>query len=134
MAWSQDWYRASGFELMGAANLDEFLAMAEGFFADWVPADLYHQTLSWMAADVSAHPKFEGDLAAALGAIKAATTLLVVVRPRPLRTAVSHAHARETSSLGSTPPFVEIVCSCPGLANHSPRATSPSGVRKVGPP
>jgi len=76
MAWSQDWYRASGFELMGAANLDEFLATAEGFFADWVPADLYHQTLTWMAADVSAHPKFDGDLAAALGAIKARALIM----------------------------------------------------------
>ena len=76
MAWSQDWYRASGFEQMGAANLEEFLATAEGFFADWVPADLYHQTLTWMAADVSAHPKFDGDLAAALGAIKARALIM----------------------------------------------------------
>ncbi len=71
MALSQDWYRASGFELMGASNLDEFLRMMEGFFADWVPADLYHQTLTWMAADVSAHPRFKGDLPTALGEIKA---------------------------------------------------------------
>ena len=76
MAWSQDWYRASGFELMGAPSLGEFLAMAEGFFADWVPADLYHQTLTWMAADVSAHPRFEGVLAAALGAIRARALIM----------------------------------------------------------
>jgi homoserine O-acetyltransferase len=76
MAWSQDWYRASGFELMGASNLDEFLRMAEGFFAHWVPADLYHQTLTWMAADVSAHPRFKGDLSAALGAIKARALIM----------------------------------------------------------
>jgi len=69
MAWSQDWYRASGFQEMGAANLEEFLATAEGFFASWVPADLYHQTLTWMAADVSAHPTFNGDLGKALGSI-----------------------------------------------------------------
>jgi homoserine O-acetyltransferase len=69
MAWSQDWYRASGFELMGAATREEFLATAEGFFAPWVPANLYHQTLTWMAADVSAHPRFEGDLGKALGRI-----------------------------------------------------------------
>ena len=69
MAWSQDWYRASGFELMGAADLEGFLSTAEGFFAPWVPANLYHQTLTWMAADVSAHPKFNGDLGKALGSI-----------------------------------------------------------------
>jgi len=71
MAFSQDWYRASAFEQMGAANLDEFLATLNGFYATWMPADLYHQTLTWMAADVSAHPKFNGNLSAALGAIKA---------------------------------------------------------------
>ena len=76
MAWSQDWYRASGFELMNASNLDEFLQMMEGFVADWVPADLYHQTLTWMAADVSAHPQFKGDLAAALGAIRARALIM----------------------------------------------------------
>jgi len=71
MAWSQDWYRASAFDRMGATNLREFLKATESFFAPWVPADLYHQTLTWMAADVSAHPTFNGDLSAALAAIKA---------------------------------------------------------------
>jgi homoserine O-acetyltransferase len=71
MALSQDWYRASAFEQLGAANLDEFLAVMANLFAAWVPADLYHQTLTWMAADVSAHPAFNGDLGAALSAIKA---------------------------------------------------------------
>ena len=54
---------------MGAANLEEFLAAVEGFFAPWVPANLYHQTLTWMAADVSSHPNFDGDLSKALGSI-----------------------------------------------------------------
>lgn len=66
MAFSQDWYRASGFKSMGAANLEEFLPAVEGFFAPWVPANLFHQTLTWMAADVSAHPNFNGDLGKAL--------------------------------------------------------------------
>jgi homoserine O-acetyltransferase len=76
MAWSQDWYRASGFERMGAATVEEFLKLAESFFVDWVPADTYHQTLTWMAADVSAHPKFDGDLDQALGAIRAKALIL----------------------------------------------------------
>ena len=76
MAWSQDWYRASGFKLMGAATVEEFLKLAESFFSDWVPADTYHQTLTWMAADVSAHPKFNGDLEKALGAIRARALIM----------------------------------------------------------
>ena len=43
MAWSQDWYRAAGFKLMGSADVEEFLATAQGFFASWVPANLYHR-------------------------------------------------------------------------------------------
>ena len=61
---------------MGVSNLDEFLEMMEGFFADWVPADLYHQTLTWTAADLSAHPQFKGDLTAALSAIKARALIM----------------------------------------------------------
>ncbi|MCX8214487.1 MAG: alpha/beta fold hydrolase [SAR202 cluster bacterium] len=69
MGLSQDWYRESGFELMGASNIEEFLTTLNGFFASWVPGNLYHQTLTWMAADVSAHPKFDGDLGKALASI-----------------------------------------------------------------
>jgi homoserine O-acetyltransferase len=76
MAWSQDWYRASGFEAMGAATVEEFLTVAEGFFGDCVPADLYHQTRTWMAADLSAHPAFGGDLDKALGAIQAKALIM----------------------------------------------------------
>lgn len=76
MAWSQDWYRESGFESMGASDLGDFLSTAEGFFAPWVPANLYHQTLTWMAADVSAHPDFKGDLAKALSRITCRALIL----------------------------------------------------------
>jgi homoserine O-acetyltransferase len=71
MAFSQDWYRASAFERVGAASPADVITSVSGLIADWVPADLYHQTLTWMAADVSAHPKFNGDLGAALASIKA---------------------------------------------------------------
>ena len=76
MAWSSEWYRARGYEQMGAATLEEFLVMAESFFSSWVPADLYNQTLTWMAADISAHTRFNGDLAAALGSIKARALIM----------------------------------------------------------
>ena len=46
------------------ANPDVVVIMPCGF-------DVYKQLSTWMAADVSAHPKFGGDLDAALGAIRA---------------------------------------------------------------
>jgi len=76
MAWSQDWFRQGGHRDAGANTLEEFLAGTAGFFETWVPADLYAQTLTWMAADVSANDRFNGDLDAALGAIKARTLLM----------------------------------------------------------
>lgn len=76
MAWSQDWYREGNYRDAGADTLEEFLAGVAGFFQTWVPADLYAQTLTWMAADVSANKQFNGDLDASLGAIKARTLLM----------------------------------------------------------
>ena len=76
MAWSQDWFRQGSYRDAGANTLEEFLAGTAGFFETWVPADLYAQTLTWMAADVSANENFNGDMNAALGAIKARTLLM----------------------------------------------------------
>lgn len=76
MAWSQDWYREGRYQEAGADTPEEFIAAATGFFATWVPVDLYAQTLTWMAADISANDIFNGDLNAALGAIKARTLLM----------------------------------------------------------
>jgi homoserine O-acetyltransferase len=71
MAWSQDWYREGNFRNAGAETPAEFVTAVTALFESWVPADLYAQTLTWMAADVSANDRFNGDLDAALGAIKA---------------------------------------------------------------
>ncbi len=76
MAWSQDWYREGLYRDSGADTPEEFVTSAAAFFEPWVPADLYAQTLTWMAADVSDNPLFNGDLDAALGAIKARALLL----------------------------------------------------------
>ena len=76
MAWSSDWYRAQGYRQMGVDNLEDFLVMAEGFFSSWVPMNLYHQTLTWMAADISAQPRFNGDLGAALRSIRARALIM----------------------------------------------------------
>jgi len=76
MAWSQDWYREGRYREAGADSLDDFLLAAEGFFATWVPADLYAQTRTWMTADVSANPRFNGDLDAALASITARALIM----------------------------------------------------------
>ena len=70
MAMSQDWYREGqhlGDEVADVAGAIENL---KSLFSSWVPADLYAQTLTWMAADVSNNTTFNGDLAAALASIK----------------------------------------------------------------
>ena len=76
MAWSQDWYRDGGHLAAGAESPEAFVAAAIGLFESWHPADLHAQTLTWMAADVSANETFNGDLAAALGAITARALLM----------------------------------------------------------
>jgi len=101
MAWSQDWYRASGFERMGAATVEEFLKLAESFFVDWVPADTYHQTLTWMAADVSAHPKFDGDLDRALGAIRAKALIMPCDTDMYFRVADNEAEVAKDAERGA---------------------------------
>ena len=70
MAMSQDWYR-QGQHLSGdIINVAGAIENLKSLFASWIPANLYAQTLTWMAADVSDNSTFNGDLAAALTAIK----------------------------------------------------------------
>jgi len=71
MLLSQDWYRVEGFKLAGASSAEEFLIGGEAMLADWTPMDIYHQLSTWMVADVSANPVFNGDLDEALSAIHA---------------------------------------------------------------
>lgn len=76
-AMSQAWYRA-GLHLRstGAADLDDFLDnhWAPGFTL--AAADLYAQARTWYHADISADPRYGGDLPAALRAITARTLLM----------------------------------------------------------
>lgn len=77
-ALSQDFYRA-GLHLsaLGAPDLETFLR------TDWVErfgrrhaADLHAQLLTWDAGDVSDHPRFGGDLPAALRSVRARVLLM----------------------------------------------------------
>jgi homoserine O-acetyltransferase/O-succinyltransferase len=76
-AMSQDWYRA-GLHLSstGAKTLDEFLDDHWGRGFQLSAADLYAQLRTWYAGDISANPLYQGDLAAALGAIRARVLLM----------------------------------------------------------
>jgi homoserine O-acetyltransferase len=77
-AMSQDFYRA-GLHLStsGAPDLDTFLRTDwEERFARRPAADHYAQLRCWYAGDISANPLYRGDLAAALGAIRASVLLM----------------------------------------------------------
>jgi len=84
-AWalSQDFYRA-GLHLatgpvpnLGAPDLDTFLRTDwEDRFGSRPAANLYAQLCTWDASDISANALYDGDLAAALRAIKARVLLM----------------------------------------------------------
>jgi homoserine O-acetyltransferase/O-succinyltransferase len=76
-AMSQDWYRA-GLHLSstGATTLDAFLDDHWGRGFQLSAADLYAQLRTWYAGDISANALYKGDLAAALGAIRARVLLM----------------------------------------------------------
>ena len=75
---SQDFYRAGLHQTaLGAPNLETFLRTDwEERFARRSAANLYAQLRTWDAADISANPLYDGDLAAALRAIRARVLLL----------------------------------------------------------
>ena len=76
MVWSQDWYREEQYLAAGAPSLETFVDGTRAFFESWKPIDLYAQTLTWMAADVSANTVFNGDLDAAFAAIEAPALIM----------------------------------------------------------
>ena len=69
MAMSQDWYRHGLHLNDDVKGVSGVIDNIKGLFQPWVPADIYAQTLTWMSADVSANPMFNGNLESALGAI-----------------------------------------------------------------
>lgn len=75
---SQDFYRQELFRtVLGAPDLEAFLRTDwEEGFAACRAANLYAQATTWMHADISDNPLYEGDLARALSAITARTLLL----------------------------------------------------------
>jgi homoserine O-acetyltransferase len=75
---SQDFYRAGLYRTaLGAPDLETFLRTdwEESFGANDA-ANLYAQALTWYHADISAEPRYGGDLPTALAAIRARVLLL----------------------------------------------------------
>ena len=69
MAMSQDWYREGLHLTDEVKGVTDVIGNIKNLFQPWVPANLYAQTLTWMSADVSKNPNFNGDLESALRAI-----------------------------------------------------------------
>jgi homoserine O-acetyltransferase/O-succinyltransferase len=56
---------------MGLASLEDAVMFLEGFFRRRDANDLLAMLRTWQRADIGANPIYNGDLAAALGAIRA---------------------------------------------------------------
>lgn len=71
-ALSQAFYREELWRTLGHPSLEDFLVSSwEGNFLRRDANNLLAMLWTWQHADISANPRFQGDLAAALGAIRA---------------------------------------------------------------
>ncbi|MCB1748695.1 MAG: alpha/beta fold hydrolase [Gammaproteobacteria bacterium] len=71
-AWlfSQDFFRERLYEQLGLASREDVVRFTQNYFLANDANDLIAMARTWMNADISANPRFGGDLAAALGAIR----------------------------------------------------------------
>src|SRR5207244_1079409 len=70
-AFSQDFFRDQEYRKMGFASLEDSIRFLEGYFRRRDANDLLAMLWTWQHADMSANERYKGDVAAALGAIKA---------------------------------------------------------------
>ncbi|MCC6468896.1 MAG: alpha/beta fold hydrolase, partial [Alphaproteobacteria bacterium] len=104
-ALSQDFYRA-GLHLsaLGAPDLETFLRTDwEERFARRRAADLYAQLRTWFVGDISANPMYGGDLAKALGAIRARVLLMPGATDLYFRVADNEAELKHLRQAELTP-------------------------------
>jgi homoserine O-acetyltransferase len=92
--YSQDFYRDQEYRKMGLTSIEDVLRFSEARYRSRDANDLLAMLWTWQHADVSANPRFNGDLAAALQAITAralvmpsATDLYFRVRDNELEVA-----------------------------------------------
>jgi homoserine O-acetyltransferase/O-succinyltransferase len=121
---SQDFFREEEYRKMGLASMEDTVRFFEGYFRQRDANDLLAMIWSWQHADISANPQHKGDLAAALGAIRAraivmpsTTDLYFRVRDNELEVAqMPNAELRPIPSIwghgaafGVNPPDDEII-------------------------
>lgn len=76
-AMSQAWYREKLWSTIGFASLEDYLVRAwEGNFLRRQPEDLLSMIETWAPSDISDNAIYNGDLAKALGAIKARAMIM----------------------------------------------------------
>ena len=92
--YSQDFYRDHEYRKMGLTSIEDVLRFSEARYRSRDANDLLAMLWTWQHADISANPRFNGDLAAALRAITAraivmpsATDLYFRVRDNELEVA-----------------------------------------------
>jgi homoserine O-acetyltransferase len=66
---SQTFFREECYRLLGATEVDQVVALAQGVFMRRDANDLLAMLWTWQHADISANPRFDGDFEAALAAI-----------------------------------------------------------------
>jgi homoserine O-acetyltransferase/O-succinyltransferase len=117
---SQDFYRERLFETaLGEPDLDTFMKHDwEDSFGACRAANLYAQAITWQEADISANDLYQGDLAAALGAITARVLLVPSATDLYFRVADNEAELAHLRS-GS-------LATIPSIWGH--RAGSPEGI------
>jgi homoserine O-acetyltransferase len=77
MGWSTDFFRANRHKALGFDSMQAFVDnFMTGYFAPMDPNDLLAMAWKWQRGDVSRHT--EGDLAAALGRVKARTYVMPI--------------------------------------------------------
>jgi homoserine O-acetyltransferase len=69
--YSQDFYREHEYTKMGLASIEDVLRFSEARYRSRDANDLLAMLWTWQHADISANPRFNGDLTAALKAINA---------------------------------------------------------------
>ena len=68
---SQSFFREGLHTVFGGDGVEGIFSMAEQAFGSFDANDLLAMVATWQSADIGAHPRFGGDLAAALAAIRA---------------------------------------------------------------
>lgn len=75
-AYSARFFREQRYRELGFASQDDLLRDWEQDHLRWDANDLLLKLWTWQHADVAAHPRFQGDLAAALAGVQARTIVM----------------------------------------------------------